>query len=107
MESNKRKTDILLIYPNDETRTWREHVIHSYNAVKKKRRLKNVTSFTKIACKPNLLHNVKEFKEGGFEQILKQVKPDCLHELDAGESEHFRKIIKRANKLRPYGRIKE
>lgn len=96
------------LHSNDETRTWEEHVIHSYiTASKEKRRLNNVTSFTKIACKPNLLHNVKEaLKEGGFEQILKQVKPDCLYLLDARDPEHFRKIVKRANKLRPYGELK-
>ena len=54
-----------------------------------------------------MLHNVKEaLKEGGFEQILKQVKPDCLYLLDARDPEHFRKIVKRANKLRPYGELK-
>ena len=66
-----------------------------------------MTNFTKIACKPNLLHNVKEaIKEGGFEQILEQVKPDCLYLLDCVVPEHFQKIVRRANKLRPYGELK-
>ena len=78
-----------------------------YITAKKKRRLKNVTSFTKIACKPKLVTQCKRSsKEGGFEQILKQVNHDCLYLLDSENSEHFRKIIKRANKLRPYGELK-
>ena len=96
------------LHSNELTRTWNEHVIYSYiTASKEKERIKNVKTFTKIACKPNLLHNVKEcIKEGGFEQIIEKVKPDCLYLLDCKKSEHFQKILERANKLRPYGLLK-
>jgi len=96
------------LHSNDETMSWKEHVIYSYiTASKEKERLSNVTTFTKIACKPNLLHNVKEcMKEGGFDQIFKRVTPECLYLLDCENPEHFQKIVERANRLRPYGELK-
>ena len=37
---------------------------------------------------------------------MEKVKPDCLYLLDCKKSEHFQKILERANKLRPYGLLK-
>tara|TARA_B110000037_G_scaffold158973_1_gene179374 strand:- start:278 stop:925 length:648 start_codon:yes stop_codon:yes gene_type:complete len=81
-------------HTNITKNTWAEHVnAHTSDS-----------EFNKIAVKPNLIHNIKHaIKEDIIDQLMETVIPTCLYMPDVSNPEHFERIVKRANKLRPYG----
>ena len=81
-------------HANEIKHTWAEH-IDIYMSEE---------PFSKLAVKPNLIHNIKHaIKEDIIDQLMETVTPVCLYLLDVEDQNHFDKILKRALKLRPYG----
>ena len=81
-------------HANEVKHSWEEH-INIYMSEQ---------SAPKLAVKPNLVHNIKHaIKEDIIDQLMETVTPVCLYLPDVKEEEHFQKILKRANLLRPYG----
>ena len=81
-------------HANEKKHSWQDHV-DMY---------KSDQEYTKIAVKPNLVHNIKHAVKGDIiEQLMSTVTPKCLYLPDVEDQVHFEKILKRANLLRPYG----
>lgn len=90
-------------HDNQDKMSWKEHVIFSAITAANHPHERNSATFTKICCKPNLLHNVKEgWKEGAIQQLLETVQPKCLYLPDVSSAEHFDIFLERARRLRPY-----
>lgn len=98
----------------DEIISWQEHITETYNEIENDhpnyRHIPKdkIYSWSKIACKTSILHNVKHaLKEDIFDDLLVSVTPTKIYVIECKDPKHLDIVLERSNRLRGYGIDKE